>query len=98
MANGENSSGGSLDTVLYRLNEMAKSIESLANRLDTNYVRFDIFEASKQLAEAERVQINSRIEKLESRSEWLIRTVGGFIILAVLGGLFTVAKAVGGAG
>jgi hypothetical protein len=52
--------------------------------MESTYVRFDLFEAAKQLSEAEHQQIEDRVEKLESRSEWVIRTVGAVIIFLVI--------------
>jgi hypothetical protein len=54
--------------------------------MESTYVRFDLFEAAKQLSEAEHSQIEERVEKLESRSEWIIRTVGAVVIALVLTG------------
>ena len=76
-----------------RIDDLVSRLEALSVRLETKYVRFDLFEASKQLAEAERAQINQRLEKMESRSEWLLRLVGGMIVTAVLGLVITAARA-----
>jgi hypothetical protein len=59
-------------------------LEALALRMESTYVRFDLFEAAKQLSEAEHNQIEERVEKLEGRQEWLVRTVGAIVISAVL--------------
>ena len=82
--------------VTRRLDDVTSRLEALATRMESTYVRFDLFEASKQLQETERLQMSQRIEKLESRSEWLIRTVGAIIISAVLG--LVIATARGSAG
>lgn len=76
-----------------RLADITGRLEGLATRMETTYVRFDLFEASKQLSETERAQLDSRISKLEARSEWLIRTVGAMIIAALLGLVVTVSRA-----
>jgi hypothetical protein len=54
--------------------------------MESTYVRFDLFEAAKQLSEAEHTQIEERVEKLESRSEWVIRTVGALVLAIILTG------------
>lgn len=77
--------GLSIGEVGRRLSEVTARLENLASRMETNYVRFDLFEAAKQLAETERSQLDLRISKLEGRSEWLVRTVGGIIVAALLG-------------
>lgn len=71
--------------VTRRFDEMTDRLEAISHRLETTYVRFDLFEASKQLESAEREQLSQRVAKLESRNEWLIRTVGGMLIAAALG-------------
>lgn len=76
-----------------RLDDVTSRLESLAARMETTYVRFDLFEAAKQLQEAERTQMSDRVDKLESRSEWIIRTVGGIVIAAILGLVISVTRA-----
>ena len=79
------SEGYSLGEVGRRLDEVTSRLEALAARMETTYVRFDLFEASKQLNETERAQLSGRLEKLESRSEWIVRSVGGIIITGLVG-------------
>lgn len=76
-----------------RMLDITSRLEGLATRMETTYVRFDLFEASKQLSETERSQLDQRIQKLESRGEWLVRTVGVIIIAALLGLVVTVSRA-----
>lgn len=78
--------------VTRRLDDVTSRLEALALRMESTYVRFDLFEASKQLSETERLQMSQRLDKLESRSEWLLRTVGGIIIAAVLGMVIAAAR------
>lgn len=78
--------------VTRRLDDVTSRLEALAVRMESTYVRFDLFEASKQLAETERGQIIQRLDKMESRSEWLVRTVGGIIIAAILGLVVATAR------
>lgn len=87
--------GPTLAEVSRRLDEVASRLEALAVRMESTYVRFDLFEASKELTETERKGFDLRLEKLESRSEWLIRTVGAIIIAAVLGLVISVSKGAG---
>lgn len=64
--------------------------------MESTYVRFDLFEASKELSETERKQLEARVVALESRSEWVIRTIGAIIIAAVIGVVLTTSKGAGG--
>jgi hypothetical protein len=89
-------SGPSLHDVTRRLDEIAERLEKLAARIESGYVRIDLFEATKQLSETERGQLDIRLSKLENRSEWIVRTVGGIIIAAVLGLVIAASKLTSG--
>jgi predicted amino acid-binding ACT domain protein len=65
--------------------------------VDKTYLRFDVFEVTKQLSETERSQLSDRLDKLEARSEWMIRLVGAFIVTTVLGVVLAVIKTKAGA-
>lgn len=65
--------------------------------VDKTYLRFDVFEVTKQLSETERAQLSDRLDKLEARSEWMIRLVGAFIVTTVLGLVLAVIKTKAGA-
>ena len=84
--------GYSLREVSRRMDEVTGRMEALGTRMETTYVRFDLFEASKQLNETERMQLSNRLDKMESRSEWIVRTVGGLVIAAVLGVVIAMAR------
>ena len=81
-----------------RADEILKRFEHLTNRLETTYVRYDLFEAAKQLAAADRDALSARLAKLESRSEWIVRTIGAILIGAVIGGVLAGGKALSGGG
>lgn len=76
-----------------RLEEVTTQLNALAVRVESTYVRFDLFEASKQLQETERQALIGRIVKLEDRSEWLVRVIGAIIISAIIGVVFASSKA-----
>lgn len=82
--------------VTRRLDDVTVRLEALAVRMESSYVRFDLFEASKQLSETERIQMSNRLDKIESRGEWLVRTVGAILVTAVLGIAFTLARSKAG--
>lgn len=81
-----------LGEVSRRMDEVVARMETMSTRMETQFVRFDLFEASKQLNETERSQLSDRVSKLESRSEWLIRTVGGVIITGLVGAAIALAR------
>lgn len=82
-----------------RLDEIVSRFETLATRLDTTYVRQELFSSYQKLAEAEHARLNdanealkAKVAELEDGRKWISRLVLGFIIIAVLGAVFTVAK------
>lgn len=84
-----------LGEIARALDLVVTRFENLANQLDTKYVRKDLFDANVTLHNTEMDQIRSRVGDLEDGRKWLSRLVLGFIIIAVLGAVFTVAKAGG---
>lgn len=92
--NGNYSFEGEIDR---RFNDMSVRLSEMATRLETQYVRVDVFEATKRLTDSEMSQISIRVGKLESRNEWLIRIIGGGVVTAILSGLFFYGKVKNGA-
>lgn len=80
-----------------RFNDLSLRLSEMATRLETQYVRVEIFEATKRLNDTELANISTRVGKLESRSEWMIRAIGGGLITAMLGMLFIYGKVKTGA-
>lgn len=85
-----------------RLDEVVTRFEALANRLDTTYVRQELFISYQKLAEIEHTRLSDandvlkgRVAELEDGRKWISRLIIGFIVLAVLGAVFTVAKTSG---
>lgn len=84
-----------LGEIARALDLVVTRFENLANALDTKYVRRDLFDASQLLHATELAVLKGRVTDLEDGRKWLSRLVLGFIVLAVLGAVFTVAKAGG---
>jgi hypothetical protein len=74
-----------LGEVIRRLDDLRKQVEDLPSKIDSTYVRKDVYEKARELAEEKHVSALARIIRLESRQEWLVRTVGALIIGAVIG-------------
>lgn len=71
-------------------------IEGKFDKLDHTYVRRDLYDAEMRANTAQVEGYRERLAKLEDANQWLVRLVGGTIITAVLGGLFTASRFVGG--
>ena len=77
-----------------RFDEIANRLEGLLVRLDATYVRQDLWRSEKDSIEGRWKQevdaLKDRTTAIESRQEWVIRTVGAVVIMAVLGTIFLV--------
>lgn len=74
-----------LGEILRRLEEVSIEVKSIPLRIDETYVRLDVYGSDSQRIEQAMDHIVHRIEAMESRSEWVIRTVGVLVIGAVVG-------------
>lgn len=71
-------------------------IDRKLDRIDATYVRRDLYDAESRARDTQVSSYEKRIQQLEDANQWLVRLVGGTIITAVLGGLFTASRLVGG--
>lgn len=69
-----------LGEVIRLLDDLKKKVEDLPKTMAENFV-------SKELYISERLGWLSRISKLESRQEWLVRAVGGLVLALVFGAI-----------
>lgn len=70
--------GRLLDSTLTR-------IESLVTQLDATYLRKDLFNQRME-------GIEDRLDKIESRGEWVVRTVGALVIAGIFSAVFVISK------
>ncbi|CAB4218136.1 hypothetical protein UFOVP1608_10 [uncultured Caudovirales phage] len=75
----------SLGEVVRLLTDLKKQVEELPAKIDQTFVRKDVFSTIVD-------GMIERLTKLESRQEWLVRTVGAIVILAVVGGALALSK------
>ena len=62
-----------LGEIVRRLDELAQDVKDIPLRIQQEFVRIDVYKA-------EHGHINDRVRRLESRHEWIVRTIGGLII------------------
>jgi hypothetical protein len=74
-----------LGEILRRLEELSFEVKSIPLRIDENYLRRDVYQADLSRVEQAMDHIIHRIEQMESRSEWVVRTVGALVITAIVG-------------
>lgn len=77
-----------------RMDDVATRLETIVVRFETQYLRSDVFEAYKQGLRAELTTLDERLKKVESRQDWVVRTVGAVLVSGVLGVMFEVGKLV----
>lgn len=66
------------------------------DKLDTTYVRRDVYDTQLIASAAYLKGLVDRIEELEGTNQWLLRLVVGLVVTALIGGLF--AARAGGVG
>jgi hypothetical protein len=67
-----------LGEIMRRLDELAQDVKDLPLRVQEEFVRRETYVA-------ERRHLDDRVSRLESRSEWIVRTVGALVIGLVVG-------------
>lgn len=84
-----------LREVIRQLGELATRLEAVSNRLETTYVRKDVFDAHKETAKAKQDDLANDVKELQDWQKWIQRLVIGAVALAVLG--LVLARSTGGA-
>lgn len=72
-----------LSEIMRRLDEITIEVKSIPLRIDETYVRRDVYGSDHQRIEQAMENIMHRIEQMESRAEWTVRTVGALVIGAI---------------
>ena len=77
-----------LGEIMRRLDDLSLAVREIPIRIDETYLRRDVHEAQMGKVTQSLDHLLDRIKKLESRSEWVVRTVGALVIAAVIGLIF----------
>lgn len=67
-----------LGEIMRRLDELSLEVRSIPLRFEETFVRREVYRSDRE-------HMQDRVEKLESRSEWIVRTVGALVIGLVFG-------------
>ena len=67
-----------LGEIMRRLDELSQDVKDLPLRVQEEFVRRETYTA-------ERLHLDDRVSRLESRSEWIVRTVGALVIGLIVG-------------
>lgn len=74
-----------LGELMRGLNDLTMEVKQMNINISQTYVRQDVYNSDTARITQAMEQIVFRVEKMESRSEWVIRTVGALIIATVVG-------------
>lgn len=67
-----------LSEIMRRLDEITIDVKSIPLRFEETFVRREVYRSDQK-------HLEDRVEKLESRSEWIVRTVGALVIGFIFG-------------
>ena len=78
-----------------RLDELTIEVKQMNINISQTYLRKDVYESDTERISQAMEHITDRLQKMESRSEWVIRTVGGLFIMSVVGASMYVGQIIG---
>jgi hypothetical protein len=84
-----------LGEIMRRLDELSDGMKQLNNSIGETYVRRDVYSADSQKISVTYDHMIQRLEKMESRSEWVVRTIGVILIGAIITGTVYLKGALG---
>lgn len=84
-----------LGEIMRRLEDLSLEVKQLNINIGETYVRRDVYSSDTARVLQAMETITDRLEKMESRSEWVVRTVGALIIATVIGASVYVGQIIG---
>jgi len=84
-----------LGEVMRRLDDLTMEVKQMNLNVGQTYLRKDVYDSDSERFSQALEHITDRIEKMESRSEWVIRTVGALFIMSVVGASMYVGQTFG---
>ncbi len=84
-----------LGEVMRRLDDLTMEVKQLNLNVGQTYLRKDVYESDSERFSQAMEHITDRLEKMESRSEWVVRTVGGLMIATIVGASMYVGQIIG---
>ena len=78
-----------------RLDDLTMEVKQMNLNVGQTYLRKDVYDSDSERFSQALEHITDRLEKMESRSEWVIRTVGALFISAVVGGSIYIGQLIG---
>jgi tetrahydromethanopterin S-methyltransferase subunit G len=85
----------SLGEIMRRLDDLTMEVKQMNLNVSQTYLRKDVYDSDSERVTQAMEHITDRLEKMESRSEWVIRTVGALFISTVVGASMYVGQIIG---
>jgi tetrahydromethanopterin S-methyltransferase subunit G len=85
----------SLGEIMRRLDDLTIEVKQMNLNVSQTYLRKDVYDSDSERFSQAMEHITDRIEKMENRSEWVVRTVGAFMIATIVGASVYVGQIIG---
>jgi len=85
----------SLGEIMRRLDDLTMEVKQMNLNVGQTYLRKDVYDSDSERFSQAMEHITDRIEKMESRSEWVVRTVGALMISTIVGASVYVGQIIG---
>jgi len=85
----------SLGEIMRRLDDLTMEVKQMNLNVGQTYLRKDVYDSDSERFAQAMTHITDRLEKMESRSEWVVRTVGALMIATVVGASVYVGQIIG---
>ena len=85
----------SLGEIMRRLDDLTMEVKQMNLNVSQTYLRKDVYDSDSERVTQAMEHITDRLQKMESRSEWVIRTVGALFIATVVGASMYVGQVIG---
>lgn len=84
-----------LGEVMRRLDDLTMEVKQMNLNVGQTYLRKDVYDSDSERFSQAMEHITDRLEKMESRSEWVVRTVGALMIATIVGASLYVGQVIG---
>jgi len=84
-----------LGEIMRRLDDLTSEVKQINTNIGETYVRRDVYSSDSARLQQAMETITDRVDKMESRSEWVIRTVGALLICTIVGASVYVGQIIG---
>jgi hypothetical protein len=84
-----------LGEIMRRLDDLTSEVKQINTNIGETYVRRDVYSSDSARLQQAMETITDRVAKMESRSEWVIRTVGALLIATIVGASVYVGQIIG---